>query len=35
MYGKQKVALFVCAFGQLGAVVCVEDYVFVYRCVAV
>lgn len=35
MYGKQKVALFVCMFGQLGAVVCVEDYIFVYKCVCV
>lgn len=26
-------ALFVCAFGQFGAAVCVEDYVFVYMCV--
>lgn len=33
--GKQKAALFVCAFGQLGAVVCVEDYVFVYMSAAV
>lgn len=32
MYGKQKVALFVCVFGQLGAVVCVKDYVLVYLC---
>lgn len=32
MYGKQKVSLFVCVFGQLGAVVFVEDYVFVYMC---
>lgn len=28
-------ALFVCVIGQLGAVVCVKDYIFVYRCVAV
>lgn len=32
--GYQKVTLFVCAFGQLGAVMCVEDYVFVL-CVCV
>lgn len=26
---------FICVTGQLGAVVCVKDYIFVYRCVAV
>ncbi len=31
--GKQKVALLVCVFGRLGAVVCVEDHVFVYMFV--
>lgn len=35
VYWKQKVALFVCASGQFGAVVCVEDNVFVYMCLYV